>query len=287
MLFGSRRTRRRGLTLAAAFTALLLACAGSILAANPVSARSASRSARLPWNPLAHPAVFSGDGFDLCKAPPLSTMQAWWGTSGYQALGLYIGGINWACGTPDLTRGWIRAVSRIGWRLVPIYVGRQAPCVRQHKLALMNPKTVPDQAAAAARDAVATAASLGLARGSAIYFDLEAYRPGDAACAATALAYVAVFTRVLHAHGYLAGIYSSAGSGIKDLAAAPGAPRPDAVWLARWDADRTLTDPSLPDLPWGVHQRLKQYTDAHKETHGGVTLVIDKDVIDGPVARIS
>jgi hypothetical protein len=279
---GSRRARRRALAVAA-LAAFLLACTA---AAPAVAARSAPRRAHTPWNPLTHPARFSGDGFDLCKAPPLSAMQAWWNTSGYRALGLYIGGVNWACGSANLTRDWVEAVNRIGWRLVPIYVGRQAPCVRQRKLALMDPKTVQDQAAAAAQDAVSTAASLGLVRGSAIYFDLEAYRRGDAACAGTALSYVGIFTRVLHAHGYLAGIYSSAGSGIKDLAATPGEPRPDAVWMARWDGTRTLGDPALPDPLWSNHQRIKQYTDSHKETHGGVSLVVDKDVIDGPVARV-
>lgn len=264
----------------------LLACAAPVLAATPVAARTASHHARAPWNPLAHPAVFSGDGFDLCKAPPLPTMRAWWGTSGYRALGIYIGGINWDCGSPTLNRGWVRAVDRIGWRLVPIYVGRQAPCVRQRNLALMDPKTVQDQATTAAREAVSRAASLGLARGSAIYLDLEAYRRGDAACAGTALAYVGTFIRLLHAHGYLAGIYASAGSGIEDLAAAPGDPPPDAVWIGRWDGIRTLTDPALPDLLCSTHRRIKQYTNPHKETHGGASLVVDKDVIDGPVARV-
>ena len=286
VLFGSWRARRRALALTTAFTALLVACAAPVLAATPLAARSDFHRARPPWNPLAHPALFSGDGFDLCKAPPLSTLQAWWGTSGYQALGLYIGGINWNCGTSDLTRDWVRAADRIGWRLVPIYVGRQAPCVRQRKLAVMDPKTVQAQAAAAARDAVALATSLGLARGSAIYLDLEAYRRGDVTCAGTALTYVGTFTRLLHAHGYLAGIYSSAGSGIKDLAAAPGDSPPDAVWIGRWDDTRTLTDPALPDLLWGSHRRIKQYTNALKETHGGASLVVDKDVIDGPVARV-
>jgi glycoside hydrolase-like protein len=229
--------------------------------------------------------LFSGDGFDTCRTPSLSAMQAWWHSSGYQALGLYIGGVNWGCGGSTLTRGWVDAVSRIGWRLVPIYVGRQAPCVRQRKLALMDPKTVQDQATAAGQVAVADAQSLGLLPGSAIYFDLEAYRRGDAGCAGTALKYVGTWISVLHAHGYLAGIYSSAGSGIKDLAADPGSPPPDAVWIARWNNQSTVTDPSLPDSLW-TGRRIKQYSNGHKEAHGGVSLTIDKDTIDGPVARV-
>lgn len=281
VLLGLSRARRRGFTIAAALMASLLAYAVPFAAARTISHRGHTR-----WSPLTHPALFSGDGFDVCKPPPLSTMQAWWNTSGYRALGLYIGGVNWNCGGRNLSRDWVRAVDRIGWRLVPIYVGRQAPCVRQRRLALMDPKRVQAQATAAAQDAVATAASLGLIQGSAIYFDLEAYQRGDPSCAGTALGYVSFFTRVLHADGYLAGIYSSAESGIKDLAAAPGATPPDAIWIARWNNVRTLGDPALPDAMWSTHQRIKQYTDGHKETHGGVGLVVDKDVIDGPVAQV-
>ena len=58
--------------------------------------------------------------------------------------------------------------------------------------------------------------------------------------------------------------------------------------LARPHPRRSLhgTPPVLPDLLRGGHRRIKQYTNAHKKTHGGANLVVDEDVIDGPVARV-
>jgi hypothetical protein len=66
----------------------------------------------------------------------------------------------------------------------------------------------------------------------------------------------------------------------------PGGSAPDAIWIGRWDGARTLTDPAQPDPLWSSHRRIKQYTNGHKETHGGAGLVVDKDVIDDPVARV-
>lgn len=248
-----------------------------------VFAAAGSAAAR-PW----HTRVFVGDGFDACTAPSLRAMSAWSKSSPYRAVGIYIGGINRACGDGNLSNSWVHAVSATGWALTPIYVGRQAPCLRQPHLALMSPKSASDQAVAAADDAALHAAALGIARGSAIYFDLEGYGRKNAPCTSTVLTYLSTWTNQLHTHGYLAGVYSSAGSGITDLARSMqrSAIRPDALWIARWDNARTVQDPAVPGDVWTPHLRIKQFTGGHKETHGGVTLNIDRDWLDGPVARI-
>lgn len=91
----------------------------------------------------------------------------------------------------------------------------------------------------------------------------------------------------MHAHGYLAGFYSSADSGITDLAAA-GLPHrllPDALWIVRWDSKPTVQDPAVPDEAWMPHQRIKQFADTRKESHEGVVLSVDADYVDGSVAR--
>ena len=232
--------------------------------------------------------VFVGDGFDACNAPSLQAMSAWWNTSAYRALGIYIGGLNRACDDGYLSNGWVHAVTAMGWHLIPIYVGRQAPCTHQKHLAAMAPKTAADDGASAADDAASRAAAFGIARGSAIYFDLESYSRRNAACTDTVLRYIGAWTGRLHAHGYLAGVYSSAGSGITDLthATLPGMSRPDALWIARWDNARTVADPAVPSGAWTPHLRIKQFAGARKETHGGVSLEIDRDWLDGPVARI-
>jgi GH25 family lysozyme M1 (1,4-beta-N-acetylmuramidase) len=152
----------------------------------------------------------------------------------------------------------------------------------------MRAKALSNDAAAAADDAANRAASFGIARGSAIYFDLESYGRKDAGCANIVLQYLGAWTSRLHARGYLAGVYSSAGSGITDLAhvAAAGVAKPDALWIARWDNGRTVQDASVPNAAWTPHLRIKQFTGGHKEAHGGVTMNIDRDWVDGPVARI-
>jgi Domain of unknown function (DUF1906) len=83
-----------------------------------------------------------------------------------------------------------------------------------------------------------------------------------------------------------AGIYSSAASGIADLAAQytnPDYQRPDDVWMADWNGDPALSDPYLPSGNW-PNAVLHQYYGGHNETWGGATVNVDSDVIDGAVA---
>lgn len=279
MAFRSKRTRSWWLVTTAAW---LLVC-GSGLPAAAEAGTSASNTVK-----RAYTRVFTGEGFDTCHAPSLHAMSVWWKSSPYRALGVYVGGLNRACGDGNLSSSWVRSVNAMGWHLIPIYVGEQASCTHQPHLGLMSAKNVVDDAASAADDAVNRAAALGIARGSAIYFDLESYGRKDTACTNLVVRYIGAWTGRLHARGYLAGVYSSAGSGIIDLAHAslPGVARPDALWIARWDNSHSVQDPSVPNNAWTPHQRIKQFTGGHKESHGGVTLNIDRDWLDGPVARI-
>jgi hypothetical protein len=267
------------------YTAAAVGCVVLCLVAPSAQAKSKHRKTVHPRPVTAK--VFTGAGFDACTAPPLAAMTAWWKTSGYQALGIYIGGANRACPGGNLSNAWVKAVTRVGWRLVPIYVGLQAPCAGQPHLKLMDPKTLANQATAAADDAVKQAAALGIVRGSAIYYDLEAYPRKNPACTNAALTYLGGWTKRLHARGYFSGFYSSAGSGIADLIAfrPPGPALPDALWIARWDNASTVQDRAVPSTTWTHHQRIKQFAGGHKEAHGGVSLNIDKDWLDGPIAR--
>ena len=50
--------------------------------------------------------------------------------SPFTSVGIYIGGINRACRNRALdSPGWVQTVVAQGWRLIPIYVGLQAPCI--------------------------------------------------------------------------------------------------------------------------------------------------------------
>jgi hypothetical protein len=244
-------------------------------------------SSRFKYIKRTQSRIYTGSGFDACTAPPLPAMTAWRRSSPYRALGVYIGGLNRACAQGNLTTSWIASVTHMGWHLAPVYVGRQAPCSRLPHIKLIDPKNATTQAVDAADDAANLAAALGIARGSAIYFDLESYPRKNTDCTNTALSYLGTWTQRMHAHGYLAGFYSSAGSGITDLVAAgmPGHVLPDALWIARWDNKPTVQDTAVPNGVWTPHQRIKQFAGAHKESHGGVALNIDQDYMDGPVAH--
>ncbi len=270
-------------------TAVVAGCAILCLAVPSAQAKTKPRHVA-PRPQVVKAKVFTGMGFDACTAPPLSAMTAWWVSSGYRAVGIYIGGADRACADGNLSRTWVTSVAKLGWQLVPIYVGLQAPCARPSnlKLKLIDITKIAAQANAAADDAVNRAAAFDLVRGSTIYFDLEAYPRKNPACTGVVLNFLSAWTSRLHTHGYYSGLYASAGSGISDLAAAktPGLVRPDALWIARWDNAAKVQDPAVPDAAWTHHQRIKQFAGGHKEAHGGVTLNIDKDYLDGPVARI-
>lgn len=251
--------------------------------------RTALRRQATPVDALTQ-AAFVGGAFDTCSAPTAAAMAAWWGSSNFKAAGVYLGGVNRACPQGNLTADWVQQVNAQGWRLIPAYVGLQAPCVTAKHLSLMVPADIQAQATAAADDAAADAAALDMAPGSAIYYDLENYRRGDASCTDTVLAYLNVWTQRLHTDGYLAGVYSSADSGIADLAhevGTPGWTPPDAIWIARWNQSPSTSDPALPDTDWDLHQRIKQYTGGHKETHGPASMDIDGNYVDGPVAIVA
>lgn len=241
-----------------------------------------------PWvTQPSGPTVFTGRGFDTCAAPSTTAMRAWLGGP-YGAVGVYLGGVNRACGDGNLSADWVREVSGMGWRLFPIYVGYQAPCARGSRLVSIDPDQADLQGASDADDAVQHATSFGVRPGSAIYFDLESYQPGDLSCRQTVLSFVSAWSRRLRALGFHPGVYSGAKSGISDLATCylnAGYAHPSAIWIARWNNDPALTDPAVPDRFWSRHQRMKQYHGSRTETHGGVAINLDPDAMDAPVAR--
>jgi uncharacterized protein YraI len=266
--------------IAGAGAALLLAAAGPSALANPAT------SAR--YQAGASATVYSGAAFDTCTAPPLSTIAAWT-VAPYRALGVYIGGIDRHCSQPQLTAQWVASVSGMGWRLLPIYKGLQAPCGNSdHKIA---PAIALSQGTAAADDAVTQAKSLGMIGGSAIYYDMENYPTTSTACRTAVLTFLSGWTGEIHRLGYVAGVYAQLYSGAADLArvyASASYARPDALWVARYDANPSLTGwAGIPDSYWSVHQRAKQYRGGHNETYGGVTLNIDNDQVNTPVATVA
>jgi hypothetical protein len=259
----------RGLALiAAAFAAAVLTVASGGSAA-PQAVRAG---------------IFTGYGFEACSAPSTASLNAWT-ASPYRALGVYLGGINRGCSQPNLTATWVSTTLGAGWSLMPLYVGLQAPCVSQSGLQRISTSTATagTQGSAAADDAVAKATALGLPAGSPLYFDMEGYKSNDAACTKSVQAFVTAWTAELHALGYVSGVYGSAASTIRDIAAL-GSAKPGAAWIANWNGvEDVFGDPYVSDTLWANHQRVHQYKGGHKETWAGVTINIDSDYVDGPV----
>ncbi|MCU1452101.1 MAG: hypothetical protein JWN46_247 [Acidimicrobiales bacterium] len=220
---------------------------------------------------------FTGRGFDSCAAPSMDLLNAW-SRSPYRAVGAYVGGANRACSQPNLTGTWVNQVMDAGWRIIPIYVGLQAP-IDSCGCASIDPNQAAAQGTAAADDATARAGAVAIAPGSTIFYDMEGY--GRSSTNTTAvLTFLSAWTDRLHQLGYRSGVYSSASSGIDDLAhAGSTVVRPDVIWFARWDGQPTTTgEPALAETDW-MHARVHQYASG-AESWGGVSLDIDRNAID-------
>jgi hypothetical protein len=223
------------------------------------------------------------NGFDACTAPTLATMRVW--RRQYAAVGVYIGGANSACAYGNLSAAWFRSAAAMGWGMLPAYVGPQAPCWG-YQGTVINPGKAAAEGRAAGANAVADARLFGLAPGSPVYYDMEAYDGGQS-CTNAVLTFLGAWDRTVAAKGYLTGVYSSQDSGIDDMQAAAvagkaGFTRPDAIWIALWDGKATLDDGTLD---WPIGDREKQYAGNLHGTVGGITLSIDRDVVAGPMAR--
>jgi Domain of unknown function (DUF1906) len=228
----------------------------------------------------------SGLGFDTCTVPSAGTMTKWL-TSPFRVVATYLGGANWACDYGNFTSSWVSKVASEGWRFLPLWVGPQAPCSTIPGVSLINPSQARSEGESEAASAVATARRFGYGTGTPIYFDMEAYNNTVSSCKQAVLSFLDGWTRGLHTADYRSGVYSSAASGIADLATEAGnrgyAP-PNDIWFADWTGKPVLTDPFVPSKDWADHERVHQYKGPSTETWGGASVNIDRDAVDGEVA---
>lgn len=222
-------------------------------------------------------------GFDTCAVPSQAALRAW--RRRFAVVAVYIGGVNAACYDGNLSAAWIHRAARLGWSMLPTYVGPQAPCYGY------GTRIRPGQAAlegrAAAENASWEAWRLGLPAESPIYYDMEAYAWRSRSCTAAVIAFLGGWTREINAKGYTSGVYSSMDACIWDLQWSAMARRrgyrpPQALWYAMWDGRYELNDGRLR---WPSGQRSKQYLGPHNLTIGRITLNIDTDFVEGPTAR--
>ncbi len=237
-------------------------------------------------------------GFDKCVAPTTAQMQTWWNNSSYRDVNIYYGGSVRACPSQPDFATWLPTVFAQGWRAIPTWVGRQSEC-----WAYANPpyNTFPSDAAGAraqglaeADAAVSAASAIGLGTGTPLYYNLENYNETNTACSTGARAFINAWVERVKSYGYIAGVYGNAYDAQHDWIPGIIANPPDALWAASWYCNAGTTScnwtptvfgiPGLSDSYWTNNQRIRQYWGDHNETFGGVTLNIDSDYANGPVA---
>ncbi|GAB4013917.1 glycoside hydrolase domain-containing protein [Nocardioides ultimimeridianus] len=294
---------RRSPVLRASLTTLTALLVLAALLASPLATRRGEptplRLSATTGNPVT-PGDFRGYGFDQCSAPAQAAMSAWMQSSPFLAVGIYISGNSRACRSqPNLTTGWVRTQLAAGWKLLPITLGPQASCNPRYPRysAAVDPTISPNpgaeglygpartQGRAEAAKTADAASALGIAAGSTLWYDLESFDTSKTACRESALSFLSAYTDALHRHGYVSGVYSSAGSGIAMLdqvrANRPTAyTLPDAIWIARWDEQANTSTTYISNTGWNPHRRVKQYQGGHDETWGGVRINIDRDYLD-------
>jgi hypothetical protein len=98
------------------------------------------------------------------------------------------------------------------------------------------------------------------------------------------MSYLSGWTHTLHTLGYQSGVYSSASSGIHDLSLHYNSSdyrRPDDIWIAWWNGRADVDGGAyVPDSQWSAHRRVHQYVGNASESHGGYSLLIDRNFVD-------
>jgi hypothetical protein len=233
---------------------------------------------------------FKGWAFDTCHTQSTDTMRRWL-TSRYRGVGVYFGGRGRACPhQPLLTRGWMKTVKKQGWKVLPLYVGSQSNCVSGSSKRNVTVGRHPwKRGKTEAADAARRAKAIGIQQGSPLYLDVEAYDHRDKKCAASTLRFVRSWNREVRARGYLPGFYSSASTGVAHMETARRAgvkDLPSVMWFARWRVKPQLAkEPVLARGAW-PKGRIHQYAGNVTERHGGRTVLIDRNAMDAPVARV-
>ncbi len=246
------------------------------------------------------PGNFTGLGFDQCETQSQAKMDAWLASSPYRAVGVYISGNSRACKVQSkLTSTWVSTQLAQGWKILPITLGPQSSCVGRFPRygATIDPTIINDptsgyaaaraQGSAEADSAVAAAQALGIVAGSTLFYDLEgwALSKANAKCTEPALAFLSAWTTRVRQLGYVSGVYSSAGSGMKVLDQARMQARadialPDRIWIARWDGVANTSTSYIAEDGWRPGGRMKQFKGGHNETWGGVTINIDSNYLE-------
>jgi len=261
-------------------------------------------AARPEAAPGANTIVSNSNGFDLACAPASAAMQTWWTDSPYQDIGVYLGGCDVYCVSPNdqntcastwhastsktvdsnLTSAWMTSLTMMGWGILPIWVGPQAPCIANaSSYWTINNSDSYSTGAYQADLAIAQANALGITNGI-IYYDMEGYTPDGGSCSGAVETFLDSWTTELRAQGFQSGLYGGLSDFETDFLAL--SPEPDVAWIAAWDSNNTIWNiGTLSNSYWPTNQRIHQWnSETNGETWGGVNLGgIDQNIVDAPV----
>ncbi|HET7312381.1 MAG TPA: glycoside hydrolase domain-containing protein [Mycobacteriales bacterium] len=272
-----------------------IAAAVALLASGAVAVAPHAGAATIPGPTvsLAH-AVVRGEGFDICQAPPTSTMRAWL-KSPMRSVNIYFAGADRACSDqPYLNPEWVRTVTANGWSLIPTDVDRQPPCYSGPKARISWTPSIAQQqgkdAADAAIDGPTGFKALHIPRHSPAYIDIENFPAGHPACDTSVRRFMLGWIDELRARGYRAGVYGLPTGAIRVLVSSHKSnssyPIPDAIWFARYDGVDSTWSADIPSTYLPNH-RIHQYLGGVDRTYAGITLNIDQDAMNGDVVRMS
>jgi hypothetical protein len=266
------------------------------------SVRNAATAEAVPGSGTV---VSTSAGLDMACAPETADMQTWWTHSPYQDFGVYLGGCDVYCVSPggqdtcgadwhpgisktvdtNLTPAWYTNVTKMGWGILPIWVGPQSPCIANaSSYWTINNADNLSTGTYQADLAVAKANALGITSGI-IYYDIEGYTPDGGTCSAAVETFLESWTSELHAQGFASGLYGGMSAFETDFIDL-GTEEPDAAWFAMWDSNSTVFNlGTLSNSYWPTHQRIHQWnSESGGETWGGTTFdSIDQDTVDAPV----
>jgi hypothetical protein len=223
-------------------------------------------------------------GVDGCDLGNATAARAFWNNTPYYNFGIYIGGSSGGCLMNDAS--FVSNLRMMGWQLMPIWFGPQAPCAKAGSRTNFssNTSTAYSQGKGEAAAAYNALVALGMSvSNTPVIYDLEAWNTGSTSCVNAVRSFIQGWTDQLHLPpAQQAGVYgSTCGSGLADLASL--APPPDFITGASWD--NTMSTSVMPCVSglWTFRQRHKQYAGDHVETWNGVSAKVDSDCSNGPV----
>jgi photosystem II stability/assembly factor-like uncharacterized protein len=216
-------------------------------------------------------------GFDEHNVASIAAMGTWFAASPFYDVGFYAGGSSY-CGLtvkkkcvsrtdPGLNSTWILQAEGIGWGLLPIWLGPQAPCVNQSGLTTFTGATAQSQGKTEADSAAAAMAALGLA-GTIVFYDMESYTPvsGDG-CSAAVQTFLTSWVSEITADGFsTTAVYGNPRAAQQDFSQVSGLNQVWITWLLSNSKPPNVTtwnlgtgSNALSDNLWPNGQRAHQF----------------------------